>query len=204
MTQKRMVMPLVLCLTAASVAASSAPNRSRLQGTSSPNWLDGPLSGWNEPGSVTPKPPRSDDSRENVMRRCQLTLLGSTAGERALATAGWIPFHNFDQQLLGDGVEIVGGMAGSDGMCRPTSYNLFVFVGDRFAGVLSPVLMSSRLDASSGAVRISTGDTITAEFSRYTSTDALCCPSSHVTVRYKIDRSGTQPVVVPIERRVRP
>ena len=138
------------------------------------------------------------------MRRCQLTLLGSTAGERALATAGWIPFHNFDQQLWRDDVEIVGGMAGSDAMCRPASFNLFVFVGDRFAGILSPVLMSSQLDASSGAVRITGSDTITADFSRYTSTDVLCCPSSHVTVRYKIDRSLTPPVVVPIERRVRP
>lgn len=190
---------ILLTSIVASVAAALAQ-----QSTPATGWLDAPLSGWNVPGAVVPRPPTADESRESAMKRCQQTLLGSTAGERALANAGWIPFHNFDQQLLREGVEIVGGMTGWDGMCRPTSYNLFVFVQDRFAGALSPALMSSRLDGSSGAVRITATDAITADFSRYKNTDALCCPSSHVTVRYKIDRSGPQPVVLPTERRARP
>ena len=86
-------------------------------------------------------------------------------------------------------------------MCRPVTYNVFVFVGGRFAGTISPTTMTSRLDGSSGAVRITSRDTITAEFSRYADKDALCCPSSRVTVRYRIDRSGSQPVVVPTDIR---
>src|SRR5262245_22836566 len=174
------------------------------QPVSPATWLDRPLENWNKAGLALPKAPRFEEARDQLTKRCRFALLRTTPGERALADAGWLPFHNFDQQLQRDDVEIVGGMTGADGMCRPTGYNLFVFVGDRWAGSLSPTLMTSRLDGSSGAVRLVGADAITVEFSRYTSADALCCPSSHVTLRYRIDRSGSQPVVVPIERRERP
>ena len=95
-------------------------------------------------------------------------------------------------------------MTGADGMCRPVGYNIFVFVAGRFAGSLSPTVMTSRLDGSSSAVRIVGDHAITVDFSRYTSTDPLCCPSSHVVVRYAIDRSGSALVVVPIKRSARP
>ena len=62
----------------------------------------------------------------------------------------------------------------------------------------SPV--GSRLDGSSGAVRLPLPG-ITAEFARYSSDDPLCCPSAHVTVRYRIDRTGDGPVVLPIDIR---
>src|SRR5262245_6868847 len=99
-------------------------------------WLDRPLAGWNKPGLAVAKAPRLDEAREATAKRCRLTVLRSTAGERQLADGGWIPFHNFDQQLVRDDVEVVGAMTGADGMCRPTGYNLFVFVGGRFAGAL--------------------------------------------------------------------
>ena len=67
-----------------------------------------------------------------------------------------------------------------------------------------PVTMSSRLDASSGAVRLPPSG-ITAEFARYTTADALCCPSSRVTVGYRVDRTPAGAVVVPVEiRNTRP
>ena len=91
-------------------------------------------------------------------------------------------------------------MAGSDGMCRPTQYNVFVFVDGRFAGTLSPVLMDSRFDGSSGAVRLPLPN-VTAEFARYTPNDPMCCPSSRVTVRYRIDRTPSGAVVVPVDVR---
>ena len=69
-------------------------------------------------------------------------------------SSGWIPFWNFDQQLVRDDIEILGGMRGGDGMCRPLNYNVFVFVRGQFAGALSPASMDSRLDSSSGVVRI--------------------------------------------------
>jgi hypothetical protein len=187
-------------MTMNSAAARQAPPQTPAPPAS---WLDRPLSPWNVSGSPMPKATRGEESRANVMKRCDLKPLGSTAGERALADAGWIPYYNFDQQLRLDDLEIVGGMTAADGMCRPVGYNLFVFVGGHFAGTLSPAPMTSRLDSSSGAVRIAGKDVITVDFVRYTSTDPLCCPSSHVAVRYKIDRSVPSAVVVPTEIRAR-
>jgi len=165
------------------------------------SWLDRPLSVWNTAGSPVPKAAAAvDETKEEIISRCRLTPPRSTAAERAVDAAGWVPFWNFAQQLVREDVEIVGGMSGADGMCRPAAYNLFVFVGERFAGVLSPASMTSRLDGSSGAVRLPLPN-ITAEFARYTTSDPLCCPSSRVTVRYRIDRTAAGPVVAPVEIR---
>jgi hypothetical protein len=101
-----------------------------------------------------PKAPPGDEAVTAVIARCHLTLLRSSPAEGTVASAGWIPFSYFDQRLVREDVEIVAGMRGADGMCRPVAYNLFVFVGGRFAGVLSPAPMTSRLDGSSGAVRL--------------------------------------------------
>ena len=171
----------------------------RQQGASQ-RWLDRPLSNWNTAGAPLPSPPTAEESKASGTARCRLTPPLSTPAEQAVDAAGWIPFHNFAQRLAREDVEIVGGMAGSDGMCRPTQYNVFVFVGGRFAGALSPVVMTSRLDASSGAIRMPLPQ-ITAEFARYAPSDPLCCPSSRMTVRYRIDRTPKGAVVVPVEVR---
>lgn len=173
------------------------------QSPSAASWLDRPLTNWNKAGDPVPKAPASDEPTESAINRCQLKPPRSTTAERAVESAGWIPFWNVDQQLVRDEVEVVGGMRSADGMCRPVAYNLFVFVGGRFAGVLSPITMASRLDGSSGAVRMAL-PLIAAEFARYTSADPLCCPSSRVTVRYRIDRidrTSDGPLVVPMEVR---
>jgi hypothetical protein len=105
----------------------------------------------------------------------------------------------FDRQVAQRDVEIVGGLAGVDGMCRPVDFNVFVFVAGRFAGTLSPGDMSSRNDGSiAGGIRLADDDTIAADFARYAESDPLCCPSGRVTVRYRIDRKATPPVVVPV------
>jgi hypothetical protein len=141
------------------------------------SWLDRPLAGWR-----------------------------STRAEQAVDAAGWSPFWNVDQQLVRDDVEIVGGMRSADAACQPADYNLFVFAGGQFAGTLSPVEMTTKADSSSGVVRIplpliKTEFIITTEFARYQNSDALCCPSSRVAVRYRIDRTPAGPVVVPVELR---
>jgi len=164
------------------------------------SWLDRPVASWNAAGAPVPKAPAGDETKASVVERCRLAPPRSTGPERAVDAAGWIPFWNFDQQLVRDEIEIVGGMRGADGMCRPTAYNLFVFVAGRFAGVLSPTSMTSRLDSSSGAVRVQPPG-LTADFSRYAASDPLCCPSSHVTVRYRIDRTDAGPVVAPVDIR---
>jgi hypothetical protein len=192
----RVLAGTALMLIASTAAAQNAPA----------SWLDRPLTAWNKPGDKLPAPPRGQgtiESREAVVSRCRLKPPASTAGERAVQAAGWIPFWNFDQQLVRDYVEIVGGMRDADGMCRPATYNLFVFVGGQFAGLLSPTHMTSRMDSSSGAVRFLL-PSVTAEFSRYTNNDPLCCPSSRVRVTYRIDRPPEGPVVVATEVTARP
>jgi hypothetical protein len=174
----------------------------RAQTPAPPSWLDQPLANWNKPGAALPRAALDQAGRQRLIARCKLEVPASTDAERALAEAGWIPFLNFDQSLVRDGIEIVDGMADADGMCRPLKYNIFVFVGGRFAGTLSPALMNSREDASSGAVRVLGADGISSEFSRYLDKDALCCPSSRVTVRYRVDRAGAAPVVAPTDVRV--
>ena len=164
-------------------------------------WLDLPLTNWNQPGGQVPRAPVAQEpqheTRAELIRRCRLTPPRSTAAERAIDAAGWIPFRNFNRQLVRRGVEIIDGMTEADGMCRPAEYNLFVFVDGRFAGTLSPTLMTSRDDGASGEARFESR-AIVAEFYRYTADDPLCCPSSRVAVRYRIDRTSRGPVVVPL------
>jgi hypothetical protein len=161
-------------------------------------WIDRPLATWNKAGEPVPAAPVVGETNAAVISRCKLTPPRSTTAEQAVERAGWIPFWNFDQQLVRDDVEVVGGMRGADADCEPATYNLFVFAGGRFAGVLSPVVMTSRKDSSSGVVRMPLPQ-ITADFARYATTDRFCCPSDRVTVRYRIDRTAAGPVVVPVE-----
>lgn len=169
------------------------------------SWLDRPLTNWNVVDARLPKAPvgaarggnDANESREALAKRCDLTFDRATPEARAIADAGWVPFLHFDQKLQQGDVTILDGMAGADGMCRPLDFHVFVFVGGRFAGTLSPAPMSSRLDGVASVVRLPQPNTITAEFQRYTSTDALCCPSSRVAVTYTIDRAGKAPLVTP-------
>jgi hypothetical protein len=181
--------PLIVLMAAAEVLAQ-APVTS---------WLDQPLQSWNIAASAIAKASNPADAIQKDAERCALAVPRDTAGERALAAGGWIPFHLFDRQMSERDVEIVGGLAASDGMCRPMRFNVFVFVGGKFAGTLSPVPMDSRADAVvAGGIRVAADDSVSAEFARYTDKDALCCPSARVRVRYQIDRTGASPVVVPV------
>ncbi len=183
-------MHVILALLVAAVQAGSG------------SWLDKPVSAWNVAGAALPKPPvraATDngriESRDELIKRCDLKTDRETPEARAIADAGWVPFLHFDQELKQSDVTILDGMAGADGMCRPLEFHVFVFVAGRFAGTLSPAPMSSRIDGAASVVRLRQAGTLTAEFQRYTSTDALCCPSSRVTVTYTVDRSGKAPVV---------
>ncbi len=168
---------------------------------SSTSWLDRPLSNWNKGGVPVPTAPRPSEPRATLIERCTLDARQPTLPWNHLAAAGWVPFLHQDQQLTQADIEIVDGMNDADGMCRPGTFNVFVFVDGRFAGTLSPVPMTSRLDGSIGAVRIISADLITAEFARYRVQDPLCCPSSRVAVRFRIDRMGPDPVVTPLDMR---
>ena len=111
-------------------------------------WLDQPLANWNKARAPVPTAPAPEEPLKAVASRCRLTP-PATGPAGAIAAAGWLPFNYFGQPITQDNMEIVGGMTGADGMCRPTQYNVFVFVAGRFAGTLSPALMTSREDGSS-------------------------------------------------------
>jgi hypothetical protein len=163
------------------------------------SWLDRPLKNWNVSGRALPRAVPNGETIAGISKRCAMPSLTGTSGEQALTGAGWLPLHMFDRQIVQRDVEIVGGLAGADGMCRPTQFNVFVFVKGQLAGTLSPSDMDSRTDGSiGGGIRLAEDETIAAEFARYTSVDPLCCPSGRVTVRYRIDRTSSPPVVVPV------
>ena len=210
----RLSFPGLLVLAAGTVASAQ-----------SAGWLDRPMTLWNLPGAELPAPPAAAEARDALVRRCRLqppadaleldSLRPGRAGSAAkagsaanvtttdtvVAKAGWMPFLHVDRRIVRDDIEIIGGMSAATASCDPAAYNLFVFVGGRFAGMLSPIVMTSRRDGAVGAVRITGADTITAEFARYVSTDPDCCPSSHVRVTYRIDRTGVGPVLAALEAR---
>jgi hypothetical protein len=163
------------------------------------SWLDRPLSGWN--GAAPPRNvARSGESSAALRTRCRPPA-ASGAAARVVEALGWVAFDHLDRPLAAHGVEVVGGMTGADQMCRPVGYHLFVFVDGRFAGTLSPETMTTGQDGSAGPVRILDAETMSAEFARFASRDVPCCPTSRVTVRYRVDRSSAAAVVVPADLR---
>jgi hypothetical protein len=167
------------------------------------SWLDRPLANWNEPAKALPRGMPTGETIAELITRCDLPIPRDSAAARTLAASGWLPYHHVDRQIVQRDVEIIAGMIEADGMCRPMAFNVFVFVGGRLAGTLSPLLMTSRGDGAIGAVRLAPDDVIVAEFARYTHSDALCCPSGRASVRHRIDRTGPQPVVVPVSTQSR-
>ncbi len=162
------------------------------------SWLDRPLVPWNGRAPSVPSVVPAGETTGQVAERCDLVRRSSTAAERALADAGWLPYLHVDRKIADRDVEIVGAMTAADEKCLPAEFNIFVFAGEKLAGTLSPVNMTSQRDGAVGAVRLAADDTIVAEFARYAVGGPTCCPSSRVAVRYRIDRAGPQAVVVPV------
>src|SRR5262245_17230244 len=81
------------------------------------SWLDRPLNNWNRGDGVVPNAPRTLVAIDPRCRS-QLRSPGSPA-DRAVTRAGWSLFGA--TQSFGQAT-VVNGMAGADGMCRPTQY----------------------------------------------------------------------------------
>ncbi len=164
------------------------------QGASSASWLDAPLRPWNSPGMAIPAAPPVNQSGNDSF--CNSEFRGAeNANDSAITAAGWRLFGSYKG---GWGVYIAGGEADEDGMCRPLSYNYFVFFNGAFAGTISPTLMDSRTDGAAGQIFISTGATgLTAGFASYAPSDPLCCPSATTEVTYHFSYAGNSPALVP-------
>lgn len=154
------------------------------------SWLDQPLTrNWNTGSGVVPTAPRTGNPIEGICKTQVRTP--ESLSDRAVTRAGWSlygPAYIFGK------VTIVTAMASVDGMCRPSQYNGFVFVSNRFAGTLSPTHSLARSDGSLGRITLMEPTEMMAEFSRYTSQDALCCPSQTSLVTYSIG-TGTRAVL---------
>lgn len=145
------------------------------------SWLDRPLNTWNNGSGTVPNAPRTLVA---ISAQCQSQVRQpDSIADRSVTRAGWSLFGA--AQTYGQ-VAVVNAMAGTDGMCRPSLYNTFVFVNGRYAGSLSPTTMESRSDGSLSQATLTGIDSITAEFARYRSSDALCCPSQKSIVTYSI------------------
>lgn len=192
--------PFGRALTTAVVTLAAAASAAVQGSQPAEGWLDRPLANWNVSGG--PVPPAGPSAQlAELARQCPPTEGLTSPASKAIAAAGWFPFLYFDRELVANDVEVLAGMTSADAICRPMGYHLFVFVGGRFAGTLSPEPMRSRADLSSGTVRLLPSDVIAVEFTRYGPADPPCCPSSRDTVRYAIDRSQAAPVVTPTEVR---
>jgi hypothetical protein len=156
------------------------------------SWLDGDQSSWNTAGMEIPTAPEVDG---NTDPQCaEKERPAETAADKALVAKGWKLYFAYQS---GWDVTVVSALAGYDGMCRPWGYNSFVFVGDTFAGTISPEPMFSRTDGASSDVTLWYENEITAQYVRYAETDPLCCPSNTSAVTFTIEDTAKGPVLNP-------
>ena len=161
-------------------------------------WLDADVPAkWYSRAPVVPPAPRVDGN--NATRCREAERPAETAEDRQVTAKGWRLFHDYQG---GWNVKVIWALSGYDGMCRPWGYQAFVFFRGAFAGTLSPDAMNSRTDASLSSVQLAApgvaGDLLIATFQRYADSDPLCCPSRRTLVRYRIDRVGSAPILVPV------
>lgn len=155
-------------------------------------WLDNPKpSAWNTPSPAIPSAPKLQGS---VDARCRDSARpAQLAEDKLVRDRGWDLVGEFQG---GWQIVVIRGAAGYDGMCRPRQYQDFVFVRGAFAGTLSPQPMDSRSDGAIAQVSLQGGTRLTAQYARYATADALCCPSRTTNVAF--DVTSDKPVVRPV------
>jgi hypothetical protein len=163
-------------------AASAAPR----------SWLDEskPVA-WNTPGAVLPSAPKVEGT---IDPRCgTLTRPAELEADKRLSDLGWNLIGAYQG---GWDVLVIQGTAGYDGMCRPRTYQFFVFYRGVFAGTLAPQTMDSRADGALTRVSLQDGRRLIAQYTRYAAGDPLCCPSRTTSVVFEVgpDQALVRPV----------
>jgi heat shock protein HslJ len=150
------------------------------------SWLDEPaLPSWNTPGRAIPAAPTVQAA---VNPRCQEGVrLPQVNEDDKVRERGW---HLVGAFQGGWQVLVIRAAASFDGMCRPLQYQDFVFVRGTFAGTLAPAPMDSRADGALGRVSLQGPTRLTAEYARYATSDALCCPSRTTSVTFDLAPEG--------------
>ena len=160
-------------------------------------WLDHaeahhPDPNWNKPNAAVPRAPKRSD--DDGLEQTSATIRPAAFPEdRAVKAAGWLLVGA--AQTFGP-LTLIFGCQGFDGMQRPEGTQAFVFVGGRFAGTLSPKPMGARTDGQIGDIQVWDLDNISADYVRYTPSDALCCPSRESYAGFKVVKRNGAPVVV--------
>ena len=158
------------------------------------SWLDEskPVS-WNGPDAKIPAAPRLTGATDP---RCGgLARTPELEADKRLAELGWSLVGPYQG---GWGILVIQAAAGYDGMCRPQSYQAFVFLHGVFAGTLAPQTMDARADGALDGVTLRDDRRLVAQYARYAAADALCCPSRTASVVFQIARDAgvVQPVSV--------
>jgi hypothetical protein len=157
------------------------------------SWLDNPSPvNWNVSGAPVPLAPPPEMPVDP--RFAERNRSPETPADEQLVAAGWQLFTGYQ---AGWGIMVVPATSGFDGMGRPWGYQMFVFVNTVYAGTLSPTLMNARTDGALIQASVTDFNSISADFQRYASTDALCCPSGSALVLYDISFPPSGAVVAP-------
>lgn len=159
-------------------------------------WLDEELKNWNNVGKMIPNAPKIDADLPSVDRCKDQLREAKTSQDRAIIRAGW---ELFGPQQTYNETTVITAMSGVDGMCRPLGYQAFVFVGEQFAGTLSPQPMNSRKDGDIAQIFLTSSSRLFVEYKRYNSSDPLCCPSEINRVLFNIEPKNAQPLLIPVE-----
>ena len=166
------------------------------------SWLDqDPPANWNKMRGPVPEAPPSQGEPATTPRCKDQVRAPDTSMDRAVASRGW--------SLLGPATTrgattIILAGTSVDGMCRPLSYQAFVFVQSRFAGTLSPVPMDSREDGAESMIRVVSASELSVQYTRYLESDPRCCPSRLTVVRFRLERLRDGPIVIPVMAQTRP
>ncbi len=166
------------------------------------SWLDEEKpANWNKMRGPVPEGPAPDGDPADTPRCKDQVRAPDTSMDRAVTARGW--------SLVGPATtygptSIIVANTSVDGMCRPRSYQAFVFVKGRFAGTLSPVPMNAREDGAENMIRVVSASELTAQYARYADTDPLCCPSRLTVVRFRVQQLRDGPIVIPVTAHTRP
>jgi hypothetical protein len=98
-------------------------------------WIDAPLQNWNKPGQPVPVPAHAVNRAEIDPRCLTTTRPPDTLEDTQVEHQGWLLVGSYSG---GWGTRIVQATSAFDGMCRPNSFQAFVFYLGIYAGSLSP------------------------------------------------------------------
>lgn len=155
------------------------------------SWLSQkPIENWNTKSMRVPAAPSYDPQE---VERCGHTIRpATTIADKVVEGRGWKIIGA--AHVWGD-TSVIEVTKGFDGQCRPYDYQAMVFVRNKFAGTLSPDFMVSRTDGALYNIDLYSADSLRAEYSRYKSSDAMCCPSMTEAVYFTLDEESS--MVIP-------